>query len=290
LYLPEEHLTDKNTYCKDFFEGVNKYDYVFGHGVIREVMKEAAITLDNKETPNSTRKRVPVFNSAELSRICKGLVFFGHYHQMDNIDDKIFSVGSFSRWIHGEDTPKGYFITKCNTKKETYEYEFVENTLADNYITITFGYDHEIFKSDDDMISSLERVEEMISNDYFDHVRFVFNIPSDMERPEAFINTVKERFKDKENLKVAMTHGYIEEKKKSMKEQIKTENDKYSFINEDIPIEEKVQEFIMVEYNKNIPLVDIDLFMNQPINEILDKIMDELPEDTDEFGVSMTQV
>lgn len=290
LYLPEEHLTDKNVYYKDFFEGINKYDYVFGHGVIREVMKEAAVTLDNKETQNSTRKRVPVFNSAELSRICKGLVFFGHYHQMDNIDDKIFSVGSFSRWIHGEDTPKGYFITECNTKKETYDFEFIENTMADNYVTISFGYDHEIFKDDDSMIQSLERVEELINNDSFDHVRFVFNIPTDMEKPEAFINTIKERFKDIDKVKVSMTHGYIEEKKKYMKEQVKTENDKYAFINEDIPIENKVQEFIMVEYDKNIPLEDIDLFMNHPINEILDKIMDEIPDDTEELGFSITKM
>lgn len=284
LYLPEEHLTDKNSYYKEFFENTHKYDYVFGHGVIREVMKEAAVTMENKESDNSVRKRVPVFNSAELSRICKGHVFFGHYHVTDNIDDKIFSVGSFSRWIHGEDAPKGYFLTYCNTTKEEYTYEFVENTMADTYVTISFGYDSEVFQDNEKMIEALDKVDSYIKNDTFNHLRCVFNIPSDIDNPEAFIKIVKERFKDHDKIKVSMTHGYIEEKKKFMKEQIQTENDKYAFINdENIPIENKVQEFISIEYNKTVPLFEIDLFMNNPIESILSNMMNELSDDVEEL-------
>lgn len=291
LYLPEEHILDKKSYYQDYFEETKKYDYVFGHGVIREVMKEVAVQMENKDTENSTRKKVPVFNSAELSRICKGQVYFGHYHVMDNIDDRIFSVGSFSRWIHGEDEPKGFFEIECNTSKEEYSQKFIENTMAETFVTISFGYDHDVFKDDVKMAEALEKVDSLIQNDSFDHLRFVFNIPTDMENPEAFIKTVKERFKNHDKVKLAMTHGYIEEKKKSMKEQIKTENDKYAFINDsNLPIENCVQEFITIEYNKTVPIQDINLIMNNSVEEILNKMLNELPEDCEEIKYKSTKI
>ena len=36
LYLPEEHILDKNEYYKEYFKEDKKYDYVFGHGVIEK--------------------------------------------------------------------------------------------------------------------------------------------------------------------------------------------------------------------------------------------------------------
>ena len=77
LYLPEEHILDKKEYYKEFFEEDQKYDYIFGHGIIREAMKEAAVQND---TSSDKRKKVPVFSTAEFRRICKGQTYFGHYH------------------------------------------------------------------------------------------------------------------------------------------------------------------------------------------------------------------
>ena len=76
LYIPEEHIVDRYEYYKEFFEN-REYTYVFGHGVIREVMKEAAVLSDNQK--DSKRKRTPVFSTAELRKITKNS-FFGHYH------------------------------------------------------------------------------------------------------------------------------------------------------------------------------------------------------------------
>ena len=56
LYLPEEHILDKSEYYKEYFENDKKYDYIFGHGVIREVMKDIAVHIDTSS--NTKRKKV----------------------------------------------------------------------------------------------------------------------------------------------------------------------------------------------------------------------------------------
>ena len=80
------------------------------------------------------------------------------------IDNRIFSIGSFSRWKFGEEGRKGYYILHCNTEKNKYEQEYVENTMADSYTTISFGYDNKVFKSKEDMDESLLSVEKLTYN------------------------------------------------------------------------------------------------------------------------------
>lgn len=269
LYLPEEYLLDRDKYYDKYFSKVKEYDYVFGHGVIREVMRDAVVHMENKNT-ESKRKKVPIFNSAELNRVCKGQIFFGHYHMNQEIDNKIFSISSFSRWKFGEEGRKGFYEITCNTDKKEYKAEFIENTMADSYKTISFGYDNKIFKNDSDLQQSLNEMDAYINRDISDHVRFVFNIPNTIENPESTMNYLKERYKFKDNIKLEIVHGYIEEKRKQQKEQVKTDNEKYAFIfDRNLEMEDKISRFISIEYNKDIPIENISDYIYKSLNEII---------------------
>ena len=270
LYLPEEHLYDRDKYYEKYFKNDKKYDYVFGHGIVREVMKEAVVHIENNSPNESKRKKVPIFNSVELSRICKGQIYFGHYHINREIDDKVFSVGSFSRWQYGEEGRKGYYILDCNTKKEEYSNTFIENTLARSFKTISFGYDSSAFTSEEKLNDSLMEVDKLLEREVYDNVRCIFNIPNNIENPEATINYLKERYKFNNNIKVEITHGFIEEKRKQQKEKIQTDNEKYSFIfDKNLDMEYKVSKFIVIEYNKNIPTDNIAKYIYKPLSEII---------------------
>lgn len=270
LYLPEEHLLDRDAYYSKYFSNNKKYDYVFGHGVIREVMKDAVVHMENKNTIESKRKKVPIFSSSELKRICKGQIFFGHYHMNQEIDDKIFSISSFSRWKFGEEGRKGFYELQCNTEKSEYSATFIENTMADSYKTISFGYDDKIFKDESTLQNSLNEMDALVTRDVFDHVRFIFNIPSTVENPESTMNYLKERYKYKDKVKLEIVHGYIEEKRKQQKEQVDMDNEKYAFIfDNNLEIEEKIHRFISIEYNREIPTGTISDFIYKPLNEIL---------------------
>lgn len=276
LYLPEEHILNKDEYYNEFFENDKKYDYVFGHGVVREVMKELAVHVDNSTTENTKRKKVPVFNTAELTRICKGQIYFGHYHMNEEWNDKIFSISSFSRWKFGEEGRKGFYLLSCDTSKEKYKQEFIENTLADNFKTISFSYNNTIFKDENDMQDVLNGLDKALERQPYDHMRFIFNIPSDATNPEAVINYIKERYKYKDKVKVDITNGYIEEKRQIKKEKVNDENEIYSFIfDKDCPLEDKCGRFIEITYNSSIPTKRIGNYLYKTLGEILEEETNE---------------
>lgn len=276
LYLPEEHLTNANEYYKKFFDKTKNYNYIFGHGVIREVMKDAAVQMENKTSTESKRKKVPIFTTSQFRKCCKGQTFFGHYHINQNINDDVFYVGSFSRWCFGEEEPKGFYQIDYDVKSNTYDAIFIENTMADSYVTIGYGYEDKVFDSIEDMDKSLSSVDKLISNNVFDHVRFEFNIPDNVENPEATMNYLKERYKFNDKIKLNIVHGYIEEKKKQQKEIIKKENEKYSFIfDKSLDLENKVSQFISIEYHKDIPSDSTSKYLFLPLNQILEELDDK---------------
>lgn len=270
LYLPEEYIVNKNSYYKDYFSNVKKYDYIFGHGVIREVMKEFALKIKDDDDDKNKRKKAPVFASSELLSICKGQIYFGHYHMNEEYENKIFSISSFSRWRFGEEKRKGFYHITCNTDKHKYNQEFIENTLADEYKTVRFGYDNDIFKSEDRLKEKIDEVENIINRNPYKHMKVVFNIPKDNDNPEAIINYISERLKYKDNfIKSEFTNGYIEERNKIKKENYDKESKEYSFIFEDIPIEDKVHLFIKSKYEKDIPANIISDYLFKSFDDLI---------------------
>ena len=67
------------------------------------------------------------------------------------MNDTIFYVGSFSRWIHGEMEPKGFYHTIYDIDKDCYSQKFIENYLAKKYITYTYGYNSSVMNSEEDL-------------------------------------------------------------------------------------------------------------------------------------------
>lgn len=266
LYLPEEYCYDKKDYYKKYFEKEKEYDYIFGHGIIREAMKMAAVSNDNS---GKKRKKVPSFTTAELNHMCKGQTFFGHYHVHTEMDD-VYYVGSFSRWKYGEEEDKGFYEISYDTEKNTYNENFVINDLAPIYRTMRYGYKNNLFKDMDSLEKGMTGIEKMIKNDVMDHMRFMFNIPTEAENPEFMMEYIQKRFKFDENIKIEFENGYIKEKKKKQSEKIKEENDKYAFIfDKNMKFENKVAYFISIEYDKKINIENISNYLYKPLNEIL---------------------
>lgn len=269
LYVPEEFMIDKEEFYKDYFTNKKEYDFVFGHGVIQEVMTSAVKHTDTKVK----RLRVPYFTTAELRKICRGKVFFGHYHVMTNIDDTIFYCGSFSRWCFGEEEPKGFFKVKYHDGKTT-DVEFIENYLVWKYKTFSYGYNDEIFKDEYSLLRAMASVDGLLKDNIYHKLRLIFNIPVDFENPEYFINIIKERFNFNDKVKVEFNNGYIEQKKKINKTNIREKLDKYQLIfDKSVPIENKVSFFIEETNNVLIPPEEISVYLYNP--KLIETILEE---------------
>lgn len=265
LYIPEEHIYSKSEYYEKYLSNAKRYDYIFGHGVIREVMKEAALSSDKDE---SKRKKVPVFSTGELMYACKGQTYFGHYHINTNMNDEVIYCGSLNRWIFGEEDPKGmYYIEKKNDK---YNNEFIENEYAEIYKTIYFGYDSKIFKDITLLNNKLSQIEDMIKDGTINKVRFEFNIPPDIDNPEYIIKVINDKYKFNQNVKINIVNGYIDEKRKKDKEELEQWNTENApLLDPNKSIEEKVSYFISVEYKRDITPEKIKIYLNSPLSEII---------------------
>lgn len=247
LYLPEEFIYDKKDYYKEYFKKNDSYDYVFGHGIIKEVMTNAV--RETKEKIENKRRKVPIFTTSELDSICKGQIYFGHYHIMTNINDKIFYVGSFTRFCHGEEEDKGFFHVTCKPNKE-YKQKFIENFLAKKYVTYNFGYDSKALESEESLLKELNRLDEMKEELGYDYIRYQFNIPENHPNPEFIIRILNERYKNHNNISVKITNGYVEKKKKINKEKLhELVNDFPIIFDKNAPIEDKISFFIEKKLN-----------------------------------------
>ena len=270
LYLPEEYMIDKKEFYLELMNPLKSYNYIFGHGVIQEVM-----TMIKKHSTNkSKRLSVPVFTTADFKECCEGEVYFGHYHINSNIDDSIFYVGSYSRWIFGEEEDKGFYELSYDTIEKKYKHKFIINYLAEKYHTIYYGYNDKVFKSEKTLIDELNKVDDMLENKVFDRIRFMFNIPEDYPNPEFVINLLKERYKFDKNVKLEITNGYIDKKRKLNKEEVKNNLNKYETIfDRSQKIENKVSWFIKLKYDKDISSDITKFYLN---DDVINKIQEDI--------------
>lgn len=252
LYLPEEYMKNKKDFYKDYFSNKNKYNYIFGHGIIKEAMSNI---VRNIETKDSSRPKVPIFNTSELDYICKGLCFFGHYHINTNINDKFFYVGSFTRWCFGEEEPKGFYITTYNDKNDKYKFKFIQNYMAKIYRQFEYGYNSDIFISEKYLIKEMNRIDELLKYGIFDYVKLIINIPEEYPNTEFIINYLKERYNFNRFVKIIINNGINNKKERLSKEHTKQVIEKYNCIfDKSLAIENKIQYFIETKNGKNISL------------------------------------
>lgn len=246
LYIPEEYMTDKKDYYKDFFN--NKYDMVFGHGLFAEV----AFVAKNQES-EITMSKAPVFKSSTIIDITKGPIFFGHIHKSQCIKDKIYYVGSYSRWVYGEEEPKGFMMCYY-TPETTYSYVyFIENKDAPLYNTMVIDYNNNFFK-EGDQTKQLDYVLNIVKSLNSERLRLIFNIPEDYENPTLLSNMINDMFLKYKNIKVVINNNSKDKrKKKEMEEKIKTLLTKYDFIfDKGLLIEDKLSKYVKIKYNKDI--------------------------------------
>lgn len=269
LYLPEEYILDKKEYYAEFLNNKKKYDFIFGHGVIKEGMR----MIQSTKSEETKRLKPATFSLSDFEYCCKGKVYFGHYHVYTNLNDFAYYVGSFTRWIHGEEEEKGFIIDSMSNKGK-HTTKFIENPDAPIYKSFTFGYKDDIFKDEESTLNHIKTLQNIADDDSIDKVRFVFNIPETYTNPEFFIKCIKDAFSLSKKVSLLFTNGYIESRKSKNEEVLDDIVTRYEYIlDKSLKMENVLQEFIKDKNEKNIELVDIQRYLyGNPIEEIRSKL------------------
>ena len=236
LYIPEEYMKNVGEYYEEYFS--KTYDMIFGHGMFKEtsfnaMKQESAITLS----------KAPVFDSKMMSSICRGPIIFGHIHVACSIGKQITYVGSFSRWVYGEEQPKGFLVTELTDKKFTNT--FIENTLAEKYDTATtIVTESTSFEPE----SFIEKMKGLLK----DHLRIIIVLSGDKDYSYE-IGFLREYYSRRPEYKLVITDKSQVMRKVAQEEKIDELREKYDFVfSPTIARTEKIHRFIKVRDKEEI--------------------------------------
>lgn len=247
LYIPEEYMEDKDEYYKQYFENDNKYDFIFGHGLM-----DKAVFLAATQESEETRSQAPIFKVNDLHNISHGPIYFGHIHK-PMVIDRFKYVGSYSRWAFGEEEDKGFIIGTYNTETKEFTDEFIVNEKARRFDTIKLEYTSTIFKkSEQEQVSYLI---ELVKSFQVDFLRLEINIPIDYPNPLLLTGLLNETFNKYAGVKLKIINNSKMRQKKEMEEKVDKLLKTYGFLfdNSRSP-EEKISKYIEIRYGRVIPI------------------------------------
>ena len=240
LYLPEEYKENFTEYYQVYFSRPKKfYDFVFGHGMF----KETSFTSDDSENIIS---KAPILDSKLIGSICKGPVFFGHIHTSQVIRKHIYYVGSFSRWVYGQEEPKGFYICAYDTVTRNYAVQFIENTLARKYDTIKVFID-KFNKPIDELVKFVKEFKK-------DNLRVQVIVEDNANKDYSYdLSFLKEYYAGKQGYKLDIVDTREKLKKEQTEERINKLTTEYNFLfDNSLPVETKIHKFIKRKYAKDV--------------------------------------
>lgn len=254
LYLPEEYMDNMEDFYKEYFNNHKKYDMVFGHGMIEEVSFAAL-----SQTSEITMKKAPVYSSKVLKDICRGPIFFGHIHTAQQIKETIYYIGSYSRWVFGEERPKGFMEVLYDTSNSIFKVEYIFNNSARKFETFVFEtsdfynmYEEDQYKK---IITCTDKANDM------NHIRCIFHLPND-KCDNPFYDMLPKSINNPYVKIIINKSGERNKKRREMNQLLTELTNKYAYLYDyGIPIEDKISRFIKSEYSKDISITDINKYL-----------------------------
>jgi DNA repair exonuclease SbcCD nuclease subunit len=246
LYLPEEYMKDPKEYYGPWLDNAEKrYDFIFGHGMVKEV----AFVAKSQESEN-TMSKAPIFDSKQLINSCKGPIFFGHIHIRTTIREHLYYPGSFSRWRFGEEDPKGWYLCIYDMDSHKYINTFIENTLAPEYTTVSLELTEYYAEHP-------EKIEAVVKQLPAEHIRLQIIVG---EVDSAFaLKYLTDVYGKGSRVKLDIKNRekeLLDEHENEVMERLK---DKYGFVFDDsLTLAEVIQKFIKAKKDKDTPLEVIE--------------------------------
>lgn len=163
LFMPEEYPTDYNDYYSQFFfnEDGNdvQYDAIFGHGEI-----DVAANWSSMNEGERHYGGTPCHQASDLLEHCVGPVWFGHVHARFRYKKRLGYPGSFSRWCHGDESPKGFDVLNLSLNKAgdawVVKDEVVENVNARIYKTFMGEEIFDMMDTPDEIVAKVRQLAE----------------------------------------------------------------------------------------------------------------------------------
>lgn len=257
LYLPEEYIKDPNSYYEEYYK--DSYNMILGHGQFEET---SFMNYDSEITMDA----VPTFNSTLLQDICDGPIIFGHIHNAVRIKKRIFYTGSFSRWKMGEEEPKGFLIN-IQDLYDTSKFRIIPciNNKARKYVTYNIS----------DLIqeNTTERAIEKINNYIIKNNIYKIRLKASDNNNSLYMAKLSAIHNYYMNNKLVILDIKTQQLSSDDEEEDNELVDKYSYLFDNIPNEDKLSKFIKDRFDYNLSSERINELLTSDILKLLEKTL-----------------
>ena len=260
LFIPEEYISDQESYYAKYFKPGIHYDLIVGHGMIDKIW----YAKKDNDALNELTKHMsaPVFKVDELLEHCTRC-YFGHVHMNKSYGDggRFSYIGPYSNWEFGKSTKVGFYHVKINTKTGEVTDTYIENTNAKNYPTVAMKI------SDNMSLTELnDRVDTIIANVYattsnVGKVRLIVVLSQTIETWQTMKDFLVSKCGDMPNLKFVLQLEEDNSNEDTTTDDEEKSSKKYLF-DHSIDITHRIQTFIRNKSGRDIPIETIEKYLN----------------------------
>lgn len=252
LYVPEEYITSKDEYYKEFFKDKPKdyYNLAVVHGTFENI-----IPVLKSQEYEGMNTHAPIFTEKDFE--CSQLVLAGHIHKRTKVSSNIFYVGSYSRFCHGEELPKGCLLVS-QVINEGFNIEFLENKKAPKYVTKDLGTSMNVLPAE----QVIEQIEKIKKESNIDFLRINISLEED-DTVLANMSLVKNYFHKDKTIKIRFNNEKRSRKETEKEETIKKQQEEYSYLlDKGLTIPQKVSKYLKETQEYELDSTIIDRVLN----------------------------
>lgn len=258
IYCPDETL-NLHEYEKLYMDQMMSiHDIGFFHGNFDIKLPKLVINQNlESEIPSI------IYFKDYWSKFINGPMIAGHWHVFTDSDPLIY-IGSYDRWIFGEEEDKGFLFTQYNTEDHSYYWKHIVNPFAKKYESIII--DNSLCISPDDFANLHNDIIDLKKSDPEMKIRVVYQITIDNEESLVNFNEFKNVVSSMKNLKIDVKDFVKKRNKEKQKERVAISSGRYSYIlNNPYDIKQNIHEFLLRERNIDIPVEIIDSIIGKYI-------------------------
>lgn len=268
LYCPDETVSTQDWYLNNVNILLNKNPLNIGffHGSFDIILPNIVLQESEIESINNV-----IYEYHFLNTIINGPIIAGHFHDATT-NDKLYYVGSYTRWAFNEENPKGFLFTSYNTNTNQYYCKRIENFYAPKYDTISIDIGGSLSLEDYQKI--INHIQHRLDTEN-ENNRYRIKIFSYEDTPsdENIIELIRHTFLNEKRVKIVINNKKKIKEKKQKRAENNFQLEKYNYLYEkSMTMAEKLQKFISDEYGKSIPIENINEYIGNYMEEVTRKI------------------
>ena len=181
--------------------------------------------------------------------------YFGHVHEHKNYGSVTY-VGPFTRWEFGTNQSCGYITFTYDANNHTMIDEYhVDNKLAPKLVTAILK-----IEDDDTVITVSDKFDKLLDSIKADRLLVVTHDNPNNENKEAIRTMLINKSDQIEKVRLSIKESEVTEEKYNLELEEKEEKLNYIW---GMDLEERVNNFIKVHFDKDIPVEEIKVYMNK---------------------------